>query len=321
MVPDFFIGVPIRRILRQVKHMESRLSLNVGFGCLGNMRRRLIHHNYQMAPRMMPQHLPQKLDHFDRRYPLIVQSENQLASASNRRHSRYPAALAGHALFRRDSAWCPCLAQQCGQRDVGFILKVQNGPVFLDRSANFRQLVLPPCLAFFLRQFEILSLRLLIAQARFMEAAHHRLLRDQHAKLAPNDLDQSRRSPEICLKTKRRRRRHYNRSQRSSVQTGNLARAPWDRSALQSPIPFGMEARQPAMQGSPVGPIGLRDRRYRHALFENSSNRPRSNLVSRITQCQLRSVAHEEYCVQLHYPLSIPMLQNYWNGLYQDPVA
>jgi hypothetical protein len=185
----------------------------------------------------------------------------------------------------------------------------------MDRSADFRQLISPPCLTFFLRQFEILPLRLLIAHARCIEAAHHRLLRNKHTKFARNDLDQPRRSPEIRLKAKGRRWRHYNRSKCLRVQLGHLARTPRNRPARQSIIPIGFKACQPSIQGGPISPISLRDRRYRHSLIQNSPNGPSSNLVSRITQCQLRSVAHEDYFAQLHQLLSIPMLQNYWNCL------
>lgn len=88
MVPHLFIGVPVGRVFRQVKDMQTRLALDERLRLLRDMRRRLIHHHDQVAATVMPQHLLQKLNHLGRGDPLIVQPEDQLPAAGDGRQSR-----------------------------------------------------------------------------------------------------------------------------------------------------------------------------------------------------------------------------------------
>src|SRR5215472_12723268 len=101
MVPNLFVRVPVWRVCRQVEHVESRLGFDVARSLLGYMGWRLIHHHHQMTPRMMPQHLSEKVYDFSRRNALVVQPEYQLAAARDRRHGRYRPSLARDPLLGR----------------------------------------------------------------------------------------------------------------------------------------------------------------------------------------------------------------------------
>src|SRR5437667_860782 len=278
------------------------------------MRRRLVHYHYQMAPRVMPQHLSQESNHLGGRDPLVVQAEKQLAATGDCRQCCYAPALTRHALLGRPPARRPRFTEQGRQRDVGLILKVQNSPVFPDGAANLRQLTASPFLTFFLRQFEVLSFRLLISHTSLMQSTHHRLLGDRNAESRAHHLDQSRRCPKVGLKPTLRRGREYHRPQCLGIYRCHLPGTPRYRSAAKTIIAFVMKSHQPSMNRGPIRSIRTGNLRNAYAVIPDSPHCSKPNIIGRITCNQQRSFAHDAYLWQLRAFLSIPVLQNIWNG-------
>jgi hypothetical protein len=55
MIPNFLIGVPIRRVSRKMKNMQPPLPLDESGGLVGRMRWGLIHHYHQVTAWMVLQ--------------------------------------------------------------------------------------------------------------------------------------------------------------------------------------------------------------------------------------------------------------------------
>src|SRR3989304_3526528 len=124
----------------------------------------LVHDHHEMATAMMGQHLGEKVDHLLRGDPFVVQAEKKLPAGGDCRLRRDTPTLSGDSLFRRLTTRGPGLPQQCRERDVGLVLEIQDRPVSADGGANSRHLTLYPLLTLLLRQFEVLSLLLLVRQ-------------------------------------------------------------------------------------------------------------------------------------------------------------
>ena len=240
----------------------------------------------------MLQHLTQKLHHFLRRDPLVVQAEDELTGSCDGRHRRNPSAFAGNCLLRRFPARRPCLCQKRGQRDVGFVLKVQYCLVFPHRTPNLGQFLASPVLPFFLRHFKILFLRLLIGQTRFVQPTHHRLFRDRDPKFRLYDLNQSPGRPKIGFKTIFGGRRQDYSLQASGTQLRQFTGTARHCSTAQTAIAFVIEACQPSMHGRPVCTIGMGNLGNRQAIIDNGFDGPYANLQSRIPKNRQRSFAH-----------------------------
>lgn len=154
---------------------------------------------------VMPQHLPEEVDHFRRGDPFVEQAKQHMSFAADCRHRGHAAPFAGHSCRRRLATRRPSLAQQGCQRNVRFVLKVQDGPVFLDLRANLRDIVLQPFFARLLVDLEVLPLRFLIRQADFTQPSPDRIQRDHGVVLGPQHLMHPTDGPQVGFKSERRR--------------------------------------------------------------------------------------------------------------------
>jgi hypothetical protein len=75
MIPDLFVGVPVRRVLRKIENVQAILAGDESLGLLGNVRRGLIHDHDKMASKMMAQHLPEELDDLRGGNPFLVEAK------------------------------------------------------------------------------------------------------------------------------------------------------------------------------------------------------------------------------------------------------
>src|SRR5580658_8070695 len=128
------------------------------------MGRSLVHDYNQVAVLMKLQHLSQKMDDLCRSDPFVEQVEQEPSLAAQGRHSRYTPSFASDRHTRRLAAYAPGLTQERRQRDVRFVLKIQNRPEFPHRLANLRHDRPQPFPASLLVGFEILPFRLLVGQ-------------------------------------------------------------------------------------------------------------------------------------------------------------
>ena len=183
VIPDFLVWVPVGRILGKVKDMQSWLIPNIRVRLFRGVGSRLIHHNHNMSSRMMLEHLSEKVNDFGGGNPFFMQSKHQVSASADGRHRGHAAALSGNFPFRRLTAWRPSFSQERCQRDVRLVLKIENRPVFLDRSADFRRLVSQPFPPRLLVNFVVLTLRFLVSQSRFSEPSPNRIPRNMNPVL------------------------------------------------------------------------------------------------------------------------------------------
>ena len=100
-----------------------------------------------------------------------------MSSLADGRHRRDTASSSGDTLFRGLAPRGPRLAQKCGQRDVGLVLKIENGPVFRDRFAGSRQYRSYPFLSGFFVNLIVFSLWFLVGQSSFAKPSPNRVFR------------------------------------------------------------------------------------------------------------------------------------------------
>ena len=147
MVPDFLVGVPIRRVFGKVEDVQTRLCTNPYSRLFRCVRWCLIHHNDQMSTRMMSEHLMKELDDFSGSDAFSHQSEQQSSPPTEGRRGSHTGAIAGHLGRGCLPGWRPRLAQKRGQRNVGFILEIEDSAVFPDGPPDLRDLVPQPFLS------------------------------------------------------------------------------------------------------------------------------------------------------------------------------
>src|SRR6185312_7593350 len=183
--------------------MQASLTGDKGCRLFGRVRGSLLHYYQQVPTRMRPQQLLEKLDHLHGGDPLVVQAEHQPALSVDRRHYGNRSSLARDLLLRCPPADSPSLSQQSRQRNTGFILAVQNRPIFSDRRADLRQSSSQPLLSCYGVCLEVLPRGLLIGQARFLKSANDCSGCHGHRKLLADDLVNPLSGPEISLEAER----------------------------------------------------------------------------------------------------------------------
>ncbi len=292
MVPHLFVRIPIRRVFGEPKHVKSVLRVNVGLGLLGGMWWRLIHHNYRVTSGMMAEHLSQEIDYFVGCDSLLMQSKDQLATMRDGRHCRYSSARACHTLLRRAAHEPPRLTQQRRQRNVRFVLEVENCPVFPDRAANPRQFATSPFGSLFLGQLKILSLGLLIAQPSLVQSPQHRPFGQDNTELTSNYLDQSACRPKVGFIPKRGSRSQYHVHQSVRIEARKLSWTPRNRLSLQAGFPVSLKPLQPAMNRRTIRAVRLGDVCDHHAAINHCTNGPNPEIIRRIHRQLWRSFAH-----------------------------
>src|SRR5262249_21616544 len=113
---------------------------------------------------------------FPRTNAFVKQAKQEPALATQCRHCRNTTSFACHGRPRRLPAHRPGLAQEGRQRDVRFLLKIQNSPEFPHYSANLRHFGSQPFLTSLFIDFKVLPLWLLIGQASISQPPPDRVL-------------------------------------------------------------------------------------------------------------------------------------------------
>src|SRR6516164_4830737 len=288
--------------------MQSLLTVNISSRHPRYMRRRLIHHNYQVASAMMPQHLPQEINHLTRGDALFEQPEQQATLTAQRRHGRHTAALAGHANVRRLATKRPRFPQERRQRHVRFVLEVQNSPEFACRSTNPRHFGLHPLFASFLIEFEVASLRFLVREARVSQSSPDGVFRKRDSIMFLNYSAQPTHRPQVRLKTKVRRRFQDDIVQRLHIECRQQTRASAAWAALQSTCSLREEPAKPTKKRGSINAVSL-------GHLPNWLTTPhRSNGARARFQCRVPSLAHAKVRTNSAVRRQCHMLQFFRGG-------
>lgn len=185
-----------------MKHMQPGLAVNVVHRLVRGVWWSLVHNNHQVPLTMVLQHLLHEADHFLRRDTLFVQLKNQPTMTIDRRHGRYPTTLARDFLARSLPTRCPRLAQKGRQRDIRFVLKVQQSVKFPHGFADFRGFDPHPFFAGFLVHLEVLTLGFLIRQTGLPQTPPNRVEGSRGGIFLLNDPMQAANRPQIRFKSK-----------------------------------------------------------------------------------------------------------------------
>jgi hypothetical protein len=130
------------------------------------MGRGVVHHNDHMTCLMVSQKLIEEVNHLRRCNPLLMQDEEQASLRIDGRQRGHATAFPCDVFLGSLPARCPRLGQERRERDVAFVLKIQQRPVFLDRLADLGHLIAEPCFTLFVVLLKVLSLRLRVLSAR-----------------------------------------------------------------------------------------------------------------------------------------------------------
>jgi hypothetical protein len=175
-------------------------------------------HYNQVPPFVKLQHLVQETDDLRRANAFVKQAKEQPALATQGRHRRHAAPLPSYRHPRSLATHRPGLAQESRQRDVGFVLKVQNRPELPHYSADLWHFGSQPFLTSLLVYLEILPLRLLISQASVAQTPPDRIVGNPDLTNVLDYLLQASHGPEISLIPKVGGRKHYDLAQIVFVQ-------------------------------------------------------------------------------------------------------
>ena len=81
----------------------------------------IIHQDNQVTLAVMTEHLSQEVNDFIRSDPLLVQSKQEVSLLADRRKSGDPSSFSGNLTLGGLSSWCPGLAQERRQRNIGLV--------------------------------------------------------------------------------------------------------------------------------------------------------------------------------------------------------
>ncbi len=166
---------------------------------IGFVRRRLIHDYNKVAVWMIGQHLAKEGDDLIRCYSLLEKAEEKMAGLADGGHGCDSSSCAGYADPRRPATRRPCPAEEGGQRDIRFILKIQDSTVFFDGSPDPGRLGPHPLSPGVLVDFEVRSFRFLAGEARVAKAPPDRILGHSNPMNVVYDGTQPANGPQIGL--------------------------------------------------------------------------------------------------------------------------
>ena len=282
MIPDLLIGIPIGRVRWQVKHVQTRLGRDEGCRLVRCVWTRLIHYNDNVPAFVMPKQLLKKVNYLSRCDPLLVQREDQITALRDCRHCGHAATRPRYARFGRLRPRSPRLSKKRRQRHVGFVLTIENGPLFLDGFTDFGQHAADPFLSLPLIELKVLAFRLLVGQADLSQSPPNCIGGDSCMVAIVKHLVQAPHRPKTRIVAKVGRWFQDNPPPVLLRPTRQLARPPRYWLALESALVVrGIESRQPAMDRDAIDPVRFRDIHDRHT-FVNRLHGADANLKGRV---------------------------------------
>ena len=231
----------------------------------------------------MTEHLSQEVNDFIRSDPLLVQSKQEVSLLADRRKSGDPSSFSGNLTLGGLSSWCPGLAQERRQRNIGLVLKIENCPVFPHGFTHFRQRTLQPFLTSLVVRLEILTLRFLVCQSRFSKPSPNRVLRHDHLEFLLNNLMYPSHGPQVCLISEVCRRLKNQIPKPLAVHLPQLSWASAPNLPTQANFSLSLIAFEPPKQGSAVSTVCFRNVADREASTQHSLHCPCPHFVRRIS--------------------------------------
>src|SRR5580700_4094812 len=173
----------------------------------------------------MIQHLSQEVNYLVGSNPLLMQGEEEVSLLAHRRQCGDSSPFSRDLTLGRLSAWRPRLAEERCQRNIRFVLKIENCPVFPHSFAYFGERVFQPFLACLGIRLEVLTFRLLIRQSCVTKPSPDRVLRHDDLQLLLDDLTYPCHRPQICFKSELCRRLENEVPKALAVYVSQLSRA------------------------------------------------------------------------------------------------
>ena len=282
-----------------MKYMETFLIVDKCLRLLRRVRPCLIHDHNEMPSLVVSEHLPQELNDFIRCNPFSVQTEQKMPLPADSRHGCYAASFASNTLLWSFSSRRPGFAQEGRQRDIGFVLKIRNSPVFFDGLADLGNFLPHPFFSSLFVDFVVFAFRLLVSQACFAKSSPDGVLRYRDFIFLFDDGTQAPHRPEVGFITELGSRVENQFLKFFFVKFLQQARSPAARSTLQAICAFGIIASHPSKNSRAVRSIRSCNLSNRHTVT-NGFYRTKSNLIVGIV-----FLAHGEelvllYCVHVN---------------------
>src|SRR5580658_5573931 len=264
-----------------------------------------------MTPAVMIQHVSQEVNHLVRSNPLLIQGKQEVSSSADRRKGGDSSPFSSDLALGRLSARRPRLAQECRQRNVCLVLKIENRPVFPHCFAYFGQRVFQPLLACLLVCLEVLAFRFLVRQSRFAKPSPNSVLRHNDVQFRLHDLMYPCYGPQVCLIAELRRRLKNEVPEPVTVYVLQLPGASTSGLPVQPEFSALLIPSYPSKKSSAVCAVRPRHVANGEALTEHSLHSSRPNLIRRVY-----SMTHGDKLSRHTLSESRPMLQIYCGGPY-----
>ena len=212
-----------------------------------------------------------------------MQGEEEVSLFAHRRQCRDSSTFSRDLTFGRLSAWRRRLAEERCQRNIRFVLKIENCPVFPHCFANFGESFLQPFLACLGVRLEVLTFRFLIRQSCVTKPSPDRVLRHDDLHFLLHDLMYPCHRPQICLKPELRRRLENEVPKALAVYVSKRSGASASSLSMQSASSVLLIPFHPPKNGTVIYIVCSRDLAECHVVAQDSLHCSCPNFIRRVS--------------------------------------
>ena len=230
---------------------------------------------------------------------------------ADRRKGGDSSPFSGDLTFGCLSTWRPRLPEEGCQRNIRFVLKIENRSVFPHCFPYLGQRVFQPFLTCLLIRLEVLTFRFLVRQSCLTKPSPDRVFRHDDLQLRLHDLMYPCYGPEIRFKAELCRRLENEVPEALAVHSSQLPGASTSNLPTQSIFFISLIPLHPAKHGRAVCIVCPRNLTDGHALAQDSLHCACPNFIRRVS-----SVNHSDGLSRHKRPVSILMLQIYCDEPY-----
>jgi len=217
--------------------------------------------------------------------------------------------FASNLPFGSLSSWCPSLAQKRRQRNIGFILKIKNRPVFSHRFTHFGQGVFPAILYEPYRPSQSTDVPVSGTSVPLPAPSPDRVLRHNDLESLLHNLMYPSHGPQVCFIAEVRSRLKNQLPEPLAVQLPQPPRASTSAPPVQARFSLLLIAFNPSKQRRAVGVVCRCNVTHSKAGGEDGLYRPYPHFVRRVS-----SVNHGGTICRHMLSESMPMLHIYCDG-------
>ena len=259
----------------------------------------------------MVQHLSQEVNDLVRSNPFLMQGEQEVSLPADRRKGGDSSPFASDLPLGCLSTWCPRLPEEGCQRNVRFVLKIENRPVFPHCFPYLGQCLFQPFLTCLLIRLEVLTFRFLVRQPCLTKPSPDRVPRHNDLQLRLYDLMYPCYGPKISFKSEPCRRLENEVPEALAVYSSQLPGPSAPNLPMQPSFSIPLVPFHPSKQGRAICIVCPRNLANGHALAQDCLHCSCPNFIRRVP-----SVTHSDGLSRHKRLASILMLQIYCDEPY-----